>query len=600
MTAAVPLLMAVAAALMGWGYRRALGRSMLRMGASDREVEPPHVAEASRDRPKLCLVREAAAGVKRGSAIDGILKDALEVSARARLAHLLAGLGYAVVTVAFLFHSTTKHPIDSRFTMAHMILVPQLVILMWSLRLSLRQRLSVLVAYALVSSFVTLLLAGPERGLFLISVVGPLFALFPLAGLYFLFARRMRPFLVLMVAAILYIAAGSMVVLLSTPEIGAQVWSLAAAKPWLVAAGFANIVVGVILVGLLVRRRWAARGFIAALTILVLAGCMVLREDIQTIVGILFIVSGSVLQALLVWMIFKAFVLVQQRLRVLTPEDLQTHLCWTFLTFYFLSLTVSEALYDHRVTLRYGLLLALVVHVVLLQMLLFWIRSVRPSVPSKRLLLLRVFGRADASEELLDVLSDTWRRIGAVDMIAGTDVVARTLRSSMLEAFLLRRSDNQFLKTDADVAARLDHYRSEIEEDARYPVNAVYCYENVWQRVFVQLAENADAVLMDVRGFTADKKGCAWELAHLVQRTALRRIILLADRHTNLTALEQVARAAWMNLPAESPNTDALESGLRVLTFARRPEADSRTLFELLLSAGFDAPQAVQRPSLAV
>lgn len=585
--AAVPLLMGVAAALMGWGYRRALSRSMLRTGSPDREADPPREPAAGRMGPQLCLIRHSAAGAECGTAADRVLNEALAVSSRVRLAHVIAALVYAVTSVAFVIHSTGKHPSDAMFGMAFTVVVPQFVVLTWSIRLPLRPRLSVLVAVALVGSLVILLLAGPKRGWLLIYALGQLFAVFPLAGLYFLFARRIQPFLVLLAAAVFYVAAGSIVLALMAPDFGAQVRNLTAAKPWLAAVGVANVVVGVILAGLLVRRRWAGGGFVAAVAILALTGRVMLGDDIPMIIGIMFAISGSVFQALFVWMIFKAFVSLQQRQQLLTPEDLQTHCCWAFLTLYLLSLTVSPDLYDDRATLRWGLLLALVLYVTVLHTLLFLIRARRPAVSSRRLLLLRVFGRADESEDLLDVLSNTWRRIGAIDLIAGSDVASRTLRSSMLEAFLLRRTDDQFLKTSADVDKRLDHRRDAIEEDSRYPVNAVYCYGNVWQQAFARLAQSATAVVMDVRGFTAVNKGCAWELTYLVQRVPLRRIVLLVDRRTDMEAVEGVARAAWKDLTPEAESDDSRPE-LRVLTFARRSEADSRMLFELLLSAAGD------------
>jgi hypothetical protein len=214
---------------------------------------------------------------------------------------------------------------------------------------------------------------------------------------------------------------------------------------------------------------------------------------------------------------------------------------------------------------------------------------------------LRVFGRAEERDDLLDALGDTWCRVGAVDLFAYSDVASRTLGSSMLEAFLLRRSDDQFLKTEAEVDAQLDHPRSEIEGDARYPVNSVYSYGVVWQHAFVRLAGQSAAVLMDMRGFTAERKSSAWELAYLVQHTALRRIVLLVDDHTDHQALEQVARAAWPPLPPESPNVRDPE--LTALSFTHGSDAEKSALFKLLLSAASEdsvAPAfATPRPYFA-
>jgi hypothetical protein len=42
--------------------------------------------------------------------------------------------------------------------------------------------------------------------------------------------------------------------------------------------------------------------------------------------------------------------------------------------------------------------------------------------------LLRVFGLADQRERLLDTSDDTWRRIGRIDLIAGTETALQALK----------------------------------------------------------------------------------------------------------------------------------------------------------------------------
>ncbi len=530
-----------------------------------------------------------AVSVRLGSPADQVLEDALDVTTRVRLAYVAAALAYAAVGAIFLVHSTAKLPLDARLTMAYLVVAPQLVILTWFISLSLRQRLSIFLAYALVGGAVALLLAGPTRTSLLVAALSGPFVFYPLVGLCFLLARRIQPFLVLLVASLLYILAGAITLGVIRPDLAAGMQGVYRGKPWLVAVGLANVVLGVILAGTLLKRRWAVRVIgTAALAVAVVAGSGLLLDDVPTVLSFLSGAAACVLQTLLVWLVFKLFVWFQELQRLLTPEILHAHLCWTYLTLYFLAWTLGEALFSDSGRLRWGLLLALALYLAVLHTLLFRIRAQRSRLPPKRLLLLRVFGRADTREDLLDALGDTWLRIGAVDLIAGSDVASRTLRSSMLEAFLLRRSDDQFLKTNADVDARLDYLRSEIEGDARYTVNGVYCYGNVWQRAFVRLAQESAAVLMDLRGFTSENRGCAWELAYLVQRTALRRIVLLVDRRTDLQALEQVVGEAWTHLPLESPNAHDPEPELKVLSFTRRSEAERRTLFELLLSAASD------------
>src|SRR4029079_11292304 len=137
------------------------------------------------------------------------------------------------------------------------------------------------------------------------------------------------------------------------------------------------------------------------------------------------------------------------------------------------------------------------------------------------------------------------RRIGTVDLIASTDVTSRTLGSTMLEAFVLRRSNDQFLHSEGEADALLKRSRSAIEGDVRYSVNAYYCYEAIWHVVFKSLADTPNVVvLMDVRGFTAEHTSCAWELGYLLRYKTLDKILLIADGQTDEEALDDVFRKA--------------------------------------------------------
>src|SRR5688572_28303842 len=51
----------------------------------------------------------------------------------------------------------------------------------------------------------------------------------------------------------------------------------------------------------------------------------------------------------------------------------------------------------------------------------------------KRLLLLRTFNQPAARGQLLNVLDDSWRRVGRIDLVVGTDLAIRTLGPLVLE-----------------------------------------------------------------------------------------------------------------------------------------------------------------------
>jgi hypothetical protein len=289
-------------------------------------------------------------------------------------------------------------------------------------------------------------------------------------------------------------------------------------------------------------------------------------------------------------LIFKLFVWLQDS-KMLPGEVLHSHLCWGWLTAYLMLLAVhGTAFFGNAGWLTWALIGAFLCYLVVLHVLLVRIRTERARKPAKRLLLLRVFGSAEKREKLLDVLEDTWRRLGRIDLITGTDLAWRSLGSSMLEAFLLRRVDDQFLKTSDEVDRRLKRLRSEVEGDLRFPVNSVNCYIGAWQTAMMRLALDADAVLVDLRGFNRANEGCTFEIHYLVRYVNLRRCVFLVDRTTDMQSLEDVAQSAWATLPAESPNAQNSEPELVLLNFEISERDATDALFSLLLRAALAVP----------
>jgi hypothetical protein len=293
----------------------------------------------------------------------------------------------------------------------------------------------------------------------------------------------------------------------------------------------------------------------------------------------------NILQVFVVWLIFKGFVRLQDR-NMLPAEVLHSHLCWGWLTCYLTIIALNSTPFSGDAAwLPWILAGAFLCYLAVLHISLRRIRTKHIGKPGKRLLLLRVFGNAEKRERLLDMLDDTWRRIGRVNLITGTDLTMRGLASITLEAFLLRRLDGEFLNTRDEVDLRLESLRGQIEGDVRFPVNSVSCYANAWQHAVTRLASDSDAILLDLRGFTRTNEGCVFELTYLVRHIALRHCVMLVDHTTDMSSLQEVAQAAWARLPVGSPNAREPTPEILTLKLEKLSQAGTRALFLLLLRA---------------
>jgi hypothetical protein len=174
--------------------------------------------------------------------------------------------------------------------------------------------------------------------------------------------------------------------------------------------------------------------------------------------------------------------------------------------------------------------------------------------PPTRLLLLRVFGYGRRSRRLLDLLGTRWRLIGSIDLIAAPDLASRTVEPSTFLEFVRGRLSRLFIRTHDDLRERLAALDHRPDPDARFRINQLFCSDEIWKAGVTRLMEEASLVVMDLRGFTPDRRGCVYELQTLLDTVPLARLALVFDKSTDLDALETILTQQWQELDSASPN----------------------------------------------
>ena len=183
--------------------------------------------------------------------------------------------------------------------------------------------------------------------------------------------------------------------------------------------------------------------------------------------------------------------------------------------------------------------------------------------PPARLLLLRVFGFKRRTERLFDLLSARLRHAGPITLIAAPDLASRSIDPAKLLAFVSGRLRQLFIIEPADLDRRIHAVDDRPDVEGSYRVDELFCGKDTWQAAVLSLMGNCDLVLMDLRGFSPDNKGCVFELQSLIARVPLGKIMLLTDATTNLTFLRQTLDTCWR--AAESQSARAEEAGSLVL-----------------------------------
>lgn len=170
-----------------------------------------------------------------------------------------------------------------------------------------------------------------------------------------------------------------------------------------------------------------------------------------------------------------------------------------------------------------------------LALLVYWLVTrygLQPLPSNRRLLVLRVFAQDSRGEQLMDELEYRWRFIGPIALIGGTDMAARTIDPAKAADFLRGRLKDGFVPSAEVLNRRVTNFDDTPDPDGRYRVNEFFCFVDIWQLAVQRLLQGCHAVVVDLRGFTAERRGTAWELAHLRDTGALARTVFLIDSAT--------------------------------------------------------------------
>jgi hypothetical protein len=160
------------------------------------------------------------------------------------------------------------------------------------------------------------------------------------------------------------------------------------------------------------------------------------------------------------------------------------------------------------------------------------------------LLVLRVFQHDERIQALFDSVIERWRLTGNTVLIAGTDLLDRTLDAGDIYSFIDGSLATRFIHSAADVAPRLAAFDMQPDADGRYRINECYCHDTTWQQALAALVERCDVVLMDLRSFKSHNQGCVHELGVLARARHLQRAVVLTDGDTDRAAAADATQGA--------------------------------------------------------
>ena len=144
-----------------------------------------------------------------------------------------------------------------------------------------------------------------------------------------------------------------------------------------------------------------------------------------------------------------------------------------------------------------------------------------------------------------------------MQMIAGPDLATSTIEPHEFLDFVSGRLDRRFIDTGGSLDLRIDQMDLAPDGDGLYRVTEFFCHDDTWKLTLSRLADESDAVLMDLRGFSQQNSGCTFEIHELVNVLPLQRVVFAIDQSTDQTFMRATMQQAWRQIKDRSPNRRA-------------------------------------------
>lgn len=246
-----------------------------------------------------------------------------------------------------------------------------------------------------------------------------------------------------------------------------------------------------------------------------------------------------------------------------------------------------------------------------------------------KLLILRVFGQYELSQNLFTKLGRYWQRFGSFFTVidgsfyqvawkkkynsnigiyifislvlfiifstSGMNIEEKIGKSSISNFLAILAFFSLFSpliviyyynarKIKKDVISSEDKLNQRLQKLQKWPKKLdnnfkevpVLCYNDTWRMAVEKLSKYSDTILMDLRGYSETNKGCEYEVNFLFDHVPINKIVFIADLQS-VELIEQLLTKQWKMLLESSPNLTLKETKAIIYVSQDRKETYKET-----------------------
>jgi len=111
----------------------------------------------------------------------------------------------------------------------------------------------------------------------------------------------------------------------------------------------------------------------------------------------------------------------------------------------------------------------------------------------------------------------------------------------------------------------------------------MFCYDNTWKIAVSEFIKNSKVILMDLRGFSSERKGCEYEIDFLLDTFSINGVLFLVDVKSDVTLVQKTILERWEFLRTNSPNLNNNNPEAKIFISSSQDKLEVQAIIDYLI-----------------